>query len=319
MTLDKDQHLRKLFYDPQFPDVDLTGKVMKKLYAEQKKKERFFVKYKVSLLVVAGMLLTVSSGFAAVKYGILKNEQGEVVYQVKPLKEAPPQPKYSEEDIKRIGMSRDLADELLPDGSAAIFYIVPHNPTRQTDTRFKPAVFTDASALHTKLAGKQVTIFDSLKENYKFQSASVFFKPVTDVNPPSPEEKAATVEKLRKQAEESNKDYAMMPMELSDELLHLRSTYKQGENQIAVTIVDYGVGKDIPTSYWDEKLNFEQEKIVVKGIEMLYTEWNEGGGRDIRWVHELPGGGHKYEYLIESNAKEISKEDLINIAESYLK
>lgn len=41
MRFDDDKDLRKLFYDQQLPDVDLTGKVMKKLYAEQKKKRDF--------------------------------------------------------------------------------------------------------------------------------------------------------------------------------------------------------------------------------------------------------------------------------------
>ncbi|HEY2491906.1 MAG TPA: hypothetical protein VGI33_03125 [Paenibacillus sp.] len=318
MILDKDQDLRKLFHDPQLPDVDLTGKVMTKLYAEKKKKERFFLKYKVSLLVVVGMLLTVSSGFAMVKYLSLENKQGEVVHQIKPLKEAP-DPNYQEEDGKRMGMSNKLGQELLQDGSAAIFYIVPHNPTKQTDTRFKPVVFTDLSALRTKMTGKSITIVDSLKENYKFESALVFFEPVTFVNRPTPEEEAATAEMLRKQAEESKKEYAMMPVDLSDKFLHIQTIYKQGENEISVTIINYGGGKYIPTSYWDEKLKFKQEKIVVKGVEMLYTENTEGVSKDIRWIYEIPGSGHKYGYNIKSSAKEINKEELIKIAETYQK
>lgn len=286
---------------------------MKKLYAERNKKERFFVKYKVGVLVAMGMLLTVSSGFAAVKYGVLNNEQGQAVYEVKPSKSAPPQPKYSEEDIKRIGMSRDLAEELLPDGSAAIFYIVPNNPNKQTDTRFKPFVFNDVSALRAKMAGTPVKIPDRLQEDYKFENAKVFFQPVNEVNPPTPDEKAATAEKLRKQAEESGKDYAMMPIELSDELLRLRAVYKRGDQEVAVTVIK---SKDTITAYVDEKIDFRQEKITVKGVEMLYTQYLDKDGKDgqknITW-----NNGGEYTYQIDEFSK-LGKEEFIKIAEAYL-
>ncbi|NEN87287.1 DUF4367 domain-containing protein [Paenibacillus elgii] len=313
MTLDKDQDLKALFHDPPMPDADLTGQVMKKLYAERNKKERFLVKYKVGVLVAMGMLLTVSSGFAAVKYGVLKNEQGQAVYEVKPLNSAPPQPKYSEEDTRRIGMSRDLAEELLPDGSAAIFYIVPNNPNKQTDTRFKPFVFNDVSALRAKMAGMPIKILDRLEENYQFKDAKVFFNPINEVNPPAPDEKAATAEKLRKQAEESGKDYAMMPIELSDDLLHLRSVYKHGDQEVAVTVIK---SKDTFTAYVDEKIDFRQEKITVNGVEMLYTQYldknGEDGRKNITW--NIDG---EYTYQIDEFSK-MSKEELIKIAEAYL-
>ncbi|WP_339369621.1 DUF4367 domain-containing protein [Paenibacillus elgii] len=271
------------------------------------------MKYKVGVLVAMGMLLTVSSGFAAVKYGVLKNEQGQAVYEVKPLKLAPPQAKYSEEDTRRIGMSRDLAEELLPDGSAAIFYIVPNNSNKQTDTRFKPFVFNDVSALRAKMAGKPITILDHLEGNYKFENAKVFFNPINEVNPPAPDEKVATAEKLRKQAEESGKDYAMMPIELSDDLLHLRSVYKQGNDEVAVTVIK---SKDTFTAYVDEKIDFEQEKITVKGVEMLYTEYKDkdgkGSSKNITW--NIDG---EYTYQIDESAN-MSKEELIKIAEAYL-
>ncbi len=316
MTLDKDQDLKALLHGPQIPDVDLTGQVMRKLQAERNKKERFFVKYKVSMLVAAGMLLTVSSGFAAVKYGLLKNEQGQVVYEVKPLKQAPPHTS-SEEERQRLIKVRDLAEQMLPDGSAGLFYVVPHNPDMQTDTSYKPVIFNDAAALRAKLASKQVKVFDRLGANFKFESAKVFFAPVNEVNRPTPEEKAATAEKLRKQAEESGKDYAMMPIELSDDFFHLRTVYKQGDNEVDVTIVKSDNGPF--TAYIDEKIDFEQEKITVKGVEMLYTEYMDndgnGGSKNITWNKGISGDA--YTYQIDGSAN-MSKEDLVKIAEAFL-
>ncbi|UFJ39297.1 DUF4367 domain-containing protein [Brevibacillus humidisoli] len=311
--MDKDQDLKELFHNAQLPEVDLTGSVMRKLNANQNKKERFTVKNKVGLLVVAGVLLTVSSGFAMFKYGSLQNQQGEVVYEVKPSKELE-QPQYQEEDLNRLAMSSQLADELLQDGSAAIFYIVPNNPNHQLETEVKSEVFTDASALRSKLKDESAAIMDSLKEDYKFTWARLTFDPVTEVNPLTPKEQAATAEKLRKQAEESNKEYAMMPVELSDDHWRILSTYKKGESEIQVFVSR----SDEPTTiYAHDEWNWKSEKIDVNGVEMLYTEY-EGGGKGIVWVHEIAGTEQHLQYNIQVG-NDISKEGLIEIAKSYLK
>lgn len=204
--MDKNQDLRKLFCYLQIPGVDLTGKVMRKLHAEQTKKERFFVKYKVSLLVLAGMLLTASTGMAMVQYNTLKNKEGEVVYQVKPLKESPPAKQLSEEEKKRFRKIFEIEDTVLKNGEAALIYVVPNNPKHEAELRGKPAIFDNLSQFRNKITDKSVKIADSLNGNYKFKKARVLFRTVMDVSPPAPEEKAATAEKLRKQAEESTRN-----------------------------------------------------------------------------------------------------------------
>ncbi|MBT2289296.1 hypothetical protein J7E73_09135 [Paenibacillus albidus] len=313
MRLDKDQDLKELLRNPQFSETDLSAKVMKRLHAGagQSRKERFLVKYKVSVLVIAGMLLTASSGFAAVQYQSLKNKQGEVTYQVKPLKEAPA---YEEEKLQRLRISRDLGDKLLQEGSAAVFYVVAHNPNGEMDTRFKPVTFTDLSELRSKLSGQPVVIADSLTDNYTFKSAQVFFEPVNRVNPPTPEEEAATAEKLRKQAEATNQEYAMMPVELSSQLLNIRTVYAQGKKEIAVTIVK---SKGEFTAYVDEKVEFTSEKVVVDGVEMIYTRYK--GGNNITWAAEVPGSTDLYQYQIDDmSGQSLSKADMIEIAKLYL-
>ncbi|QQZ62578.1 hypothetical protein JI735_08380 [Paenibacillus sonchi] len=312
MRFDKDQDLKELLRSPQFNETDLSGKVMKRLYAGQSGKERFLVKYKVSVMVIAGMLLTASSGFAAVQYQSLKNKQGEVTYQVKPAKVAPvPQ----EEELQRWKISRDLGDKLLQEGSAAVFYVVAHNPNRQMDTRFKPVTFTDLSVLRSKLSGQPVVIADSLTGNYAFKSAKVSFKPVNMVNPPTAEEEAAMAEKLRKQAEASNQEYAMMPVELSNQLLHIETIYAQGKNEIAVTITK---SKNEFTAYVDEKVDFTSEKVVVDGVEMIYTKYK--GGNSMVWTAEIPGSTELYQYQIDDmSGQYLSKADMIEIAKLYLK
>lgn len=317
MSWNKDQDLRKLFCDPRIPDADLTGSVMTKLHAGQTKKERFFVKYKVSLLVLAGMLLTASTGFATVQYQSLKNKEGEIVYQVKPLKEAPhSKQKRSEEDILRFRKIFELEDKLLKNGEAALIYVVPHNSKHKAELRFKPAIFQNLSQLRGKIADKSITIPERVNGDYKFKQATVLFKSVLDVNPPSAKEEAAIAEKLRKQAEESNKEYAIMPVEMSDQIFHISLEYKNGKDKIDVIIRSSGDNQP-SMHYIDEKIDFKQQKIDVKGVEMLYTDYSSS--HEIAWVYESPDKKQKHTYKIQANTDKVSKEDMIKIAEAYLK
>ncbi|MFB5674462.1 hypothetical protein ACE3NQ_07140 [Paenibacillus terreus] len=313
--LDKEQELKSVFRDPRIPETDFSGKVMEKLHTGQRPK-RFSLKYKAGLLIMASMLLTVSTAFGAVKYFSLKNRQGEVLYEVKPLKEAPNK-KVTEEERKRAIRSRELGDELLKAGMAALIYVVPNNPNHELDTRFKPINFNNLSALRAKMAKYPVKIPDSILGKYQFKAASVYFDPVTEVNPPSPEEKAAIVKKLQQQAKLSGKDYAMMPIELSDKLISISVVYKNGKDEVMTRIGNIGAGNQL-TGYIDEKIHFDQEKLVINGAETMYTTVS-GNPSTIEWVVEAPENGLRYAYMIHSNKGNLTKEQLIEIARSYLK
>ncbi len=310
MRSGKDQDLRKLFHNSRFPEVDLTGKVMGKLYAEQKTKERFFVKYRVSLLVAAGMVLTVSSAFAAVNY-TLTNKQGEVVYEHKTLEEVNYTPPSKEEQLRSL-KSHGFANDLLKEGTAAIFYIASDIPDMKTYTRSKRMTFTDISALRAKMKDQSVKILDSLEGTYKFSGAGVDFQPITNVNPPSPEEQAAIAKKLKKQAEESKKEYAMMPVELSKDHWRMFINYTSQGKQITVQMSRTSEKETILVhKEWDLK----QEKLVVKGVDMLFTDF--GTGKNIQWVYDVPNTTQTILYHIEAS-NPISKEELVKMAELYL-
>ena len=310
MKSDKDQDLKKLFHDPRVPDVDLTGTVMKKLYAEQKKKERFYVKYKVSLLAAAGMLLTVSTAFAAMNY-TLTNKEGQVVFEVKTPQEANYTPPTSDE-IVREGKSFDYADQLLEQGTAAIFYIVSDLPDMKLYTREKSESITDVSALRAKMEGQSVMILDSLNGGYAFKGATVTFAPMTDVQPLTPEEEAALTEKLKKQAEESKQDYAMMPVELSKDHWRINSTYSKNGKDIRVSMFRSGGKETLITS---EAHKFPREKLVVDGVDIWYTDF--GSGKNVMWIYDVPGTEQTIRYHIEAS-NPITKEELVQMAERYL-
>lgn len=316
MNMDRERDLKKLFDDPQIPDVDLTGKVMNTLYAQPKEKERFFVKYKVALTAFVGMMLMASTGYAAVQYHSLNNKDGEVVYETKSTKDYGKT--ESKDEIERYKAFYELKDKMLKNGEAGLFYMVANNPNHETILGTKVTIFQDLSQLRDKITDKSIKIADKVNGNYTFQKADVIFKNAQEVNPPSSEENKKMAEKLRKQAEESNKGYAMMPVEMTDQFFILNATYQNGEDKIGVNITNL-TGKSDPTMYIEEKVEFKQEKVQVKGIEMLHTEFGPSQWHELKWVHESPDKKVKYVYTIGGDMNKVSKETLMKIAESYLK
>ncbi|MGG3505887.1 hypothetical protein ABES58_10425 [Paenibacillus lautus] len=316
MNMDRERDLKKLFDDPRIPDVDLTGKVMNTLYAQPKEKERFFVKYKVALTAFVGMMLMASTGYAAVQYHSLNNKDGEVVYETKSTKDYGKT--ESKEEIERWEAYYELKEKVLKNGEAGLFYMVANNPNHETILGTKVTIFQDLSQLRDKITDKSIKIADKVNGNYTFQTAHVMFKNAQEVNPPSSEEKKKMAEKLRKQAEESNQGYAMMPVEMTDQFFILNATYQNGEDKIGVNITNL-TGKSDPTTYIDEKVEFKQEKVQVKGIEMLHTEFGPSQWHELKWVYESPDKKVKYVYTIDGDMNKVSKETLMKIAESYLK
>ncbi|UQZ34415.1 hypothetical protein C2I18_13340 [Paenibacillus sp. PK3_47] len=310
----KEKELKEILLKKDIGDVDLSGRVMKQLYAEQQQKERVNMRYryKVGVMVITGMLLTASSGFAAVHYQSLSNKNGDVTYQVKPAAEFPA---MQEEEIQRLDFSRELGEKLLEEGTAAIFYVIPHNPEGVTDTRLKPVTYSDWSVLQSKLSGQSVKIAEQLAGGYSFHSASVRYMPVNLVNPPAPEEAAATADKLRKQTEQSGKDYAMLPVELSDQIDNLTAAYRQGDKEITVHI---SRTKGPVTAYMDEQVEFTAEKLVFQGVEMVYTKYK--GGNSLAWSAGIPGRQENILYeMHEMSGQYFSKEEMLGMAAPFLK
>lgn len=307
MPVYNDKELKDILLKAAPAEMDVSGRVMERLYATKQTKERFFMKYKVGVLVMAGLLLTASSGFAAVHYQSLKNKDGELTYQVKPAAEFPVQ---QEEAVQRLDYTRELGEQLLQEGTAAIFYVTAHNPEGVTDTRSKPVVYHDWSELQPKLAGQEIGLASQLPDGYAFHSASVRYEPLK----PAPEESAAITDKLRKQAEESGKGYALQPVGLSDNLLNVKAAYRLGNDEVTVSISK----TDGPaTAYVDEQVEFTAEKLTAGGIDLIYTRYK--GGNSLTWTAEAPDGSTYQYQLDEMSGQFFSKEEMVRLAEPLLK
>ncbi|WP_028594625.1 hypothetical protein [Paenibacillus assamensis] len=310
--------LKKLFHDSHLPDVDVTEKVMKRIYAEQQPKARFMTRRKLSLFIAIGLLVTASTAVAMVEYHSIKNKQGEVVYQTGPLKDSDFRVPSKEESM-RTGTSERLKQELLPKGSAAYFYVVPHNPNKELDLKFTPFVFTDVADLRANMKDKSVQIVGSLNETLTFRIAEVFYQPEVLSKPPTPKEEAAIADKLHKQAKEAKKDYAMMPLTFTDQLMHMSATYSHRDKVIEVTTRKHVKdGDSIPATYWDEDINMKQEVLTVDGVELLYIKFEQSGS-SLTWVDENSDPKYQYVYEIHAVSGKTTKEELLKMAELYMK
>ncbi|MEK3768231.1 hypothetical protein NSQ91_16780 [Paenibacillus sp. FSL R7-0048] len=273
------------------------------------------MKYKVVLTACVGMMLMASTGYAAVQYHSLTNKDGEVVYETKSTKDYGKT--ESKDEIERYKAFYELKDKVLKNGEAGLFYMVANNPNHETILGTKVTIFQDLSQLRDKITDKSIKIADKVNGNYTFQKADVIFKNAQEVNPPSSEEKKKMAEKLRRQAEESNQGYAMMPVEMTDQFFLLFATYQNGEDKIGVNITNLS-GKSDPTMYIDEKVEFKQEKVQVKGVEMLHTEFAPSQTHELKWVYESPDKKVKYAYTLRGDINKVSKETLMKIAKGYL-
>ncbi|WP_019122167.1 DUF4367 domain-containing protein [Brevibacillus massiliensis] len=103
-----------------------------------------------------------------------------------------------------------------------------------------------------------------------------------------------------------------MPVELSKDHWRINSTYSKNGKEIRVSMSRTS-GKETLIASKNE--DFKRERIDVKGVEMLYTDFVTG--KNIQWIYDVPGSTQTILYHIEAG-NPISKEELIELAESYL-
>ncbi|EST52236.1 hypothetical protein T458_27365 [Brevibacillus panacihumi W25] len=291
MQNQRDSHkdIKDLFSDPRIPrQIDVTKAVMEKI---QSQKERFFVKYKVSLLVAIGILASVTSAYAAVEYLQLKNEQGEVIYQEKDATQAPNTTIQAPDLAMLALMQRESEiEEQMEPGTAAAVYVKENNPKKSVRTIAKPFEFAKLEDLQNKI-GTQFAIPAALPDGFAFTSSSVEYEVKRDYDK----------EELYKLAEATDQDYVQKPQEWSDQLSHIVVNYAAGEDTIRVAITNIEGVQD-NTVYYVNQDERKTEKVVVDQKEAIYSEqpMRESTYKSIVWVTE--DTGKKLEYRISTNS-----------------
>lgn len=271
------------------------------------------MKYKVSLLVLVGMLFAASSAFAAVQYYSLKNHHGEVIYQERPGNEFPSRP-LTEEERLRVHIANEAWVKEMKPGEAAAIYVVPHNPNHELDIRSNPHQVNSLSAFRGMIHDPAITVPDELG-GYAFQSASVHMTRKTDATPLTPEEKASMAEQLREQALAAGKEYAIMPLGFADTFWNAIGIYKKGGNEIALQLINLGKEGSL-TQYLNDEIDAAKTKDKINGLEVVVSQWK--GSSSITWVQETPEG-NRYSCILSTRAGEVGLKELTDIAKSYIR
>ena len=281
------------------------------------------MKYKTSLIALAAAMLFIpATSFADDPHGNqifkLTNNKGEVVYEQKPY-EPSQKSKNSAEDLLHYSKSHSLANELLKKGEAALFYFTEDNPQRKTNIVRTSMSFKEATKLGKQLKGQSVKILDTIQQKYKFDSASVTYHPVL-----SDSEQAKLTDQLEQQAVKSGKGYAMQKLKVTGKHWNLFSTYKNGSSELLVLAMksDEKITLHTPS----DQTGVTYELINSGGTEMLYSSYIESesqdfksSGQGITFVYSIPNSEFYIWYHIEDIGSKLSKQELIKLAQSYLK
>lgn len=310
MQNQRDSHkdIKDLFSDPRIPQqIDVTKSVMDNI---QSQKERFFVKYKVSILVAIALIASITTGYAAAQYYQLKNPQGEVLYQEKDVSEYEGKEKIVNEldpETQALYDIRWKIEDNMEPGTAAAVYIVAHNPKKQIFTMSRPFEFTSLVDVRKKV-GEQIFVPETLPGGYSFLDASLENSFKQEYN----------AEALYKQAEQEKKEYVMQPLEWTNELDTLYLTYKEAGGgymhlhisnfENVVNSTRYIVGLD----------NQKKEVMKIGQIEVLYTEEVRGDQvrRQIVWVTE--NTGKKVQYELEASGDVLNKENISQFIDAVM-
>ncbi len=280
------------------------------------------MKHKIKLLVVAGLLLAVSSALGAPQFLSLKNSKGEIVYQEKSNKEIHPR-KSSEDELKQLKIVNYVWDHEIKSGEAAVIYVTKNNPEQQLHIRANNETLTKIDEVRNKLKSSGVSVPSKLPGNFKFSHAEILMSNTAYDKPYTDKEKIELAQKLQKQAAAAKKEYAVMPIKTTDRLMNARMFYKLGKKELVLDV--YNAGKGIVTSYVEENNAVSKTVISINMAEVLVTSDKEAGTADLTWVVEQPKTGEKLQYKLSSwsNVKDakdrVSDKELKSIAKELIK
>ncbi|WP_148497618.1 hypothetical protein [Paenibacillus senegalensis] len=268
------------------------------------------MKHRVKLLVAAGMLVAVSSAFGASQFLTLKDSKGEVVYEEK-LGSQAPLVDTSRIDYPHLHQSNEILDKELSDGEVGILYVLKNNPDNKLHQRFNPEQFVDFASFNARLGDVDLNIPSALDSGYVFEHGSIQFEPVLDVNQLSEEEKLAIVQDLKEQAEQAGEEYAIKPVDVTDEFWKTYSLYKKGDNQISLQVVN--LGEHSGAAYWDDTIQMTKTKLEENGQEAILTRFSDSSSLQLVWIQEDKEKGVNYEYIMNTRGGDIDEEELKGI------
>jgi hypothetical protein len=315
---DPGQDLKALFQKVEPLDQTLQKRVMHEINQEFVPKERFFVKHRVGVLLLVGLLLTVSTGFAAIKYQSLFNDNGDVLFEEKPLSADHTYELDADEQERIHRMNEIWVNEIEP-GKAALIYVVPNNPHHQFDIKSNPFMIDSFGELNQMVHVPGIPLHQELSgasRTYAFQKASVYMEYEQDLYELSDEKKDDLIRKLRLQAQTIGKDYALMPVAFTDEFQLSSITYTSGKNEISLSVMNSKDTGPLIASY-DENLNTASRKLKIHGQDVIARTYG-GDVTELMWVYQEPETKYAYHYTLGVREGIVPPEELIHIAETLI-
>ncbi|MEJ8544349.1 hypothetical protein [Brevibacillus borstelensis] len=322
-----DKWLEDMFRETVVPPVDVKERVMGAVQRKESNMEAVKVKRKAGFFLVIGLLVTTSSVYAAWHSIQLKNEKGEVVYELyqmtddKDVKESLPSEikeriKQEEAETERaMNIVNSYFDTMKP-GTAAAIYVVPKlPPVEGAEVKYaeghapyftvlsKPLVFEKWQEVREKL-GNTVKVPAELAGGLTFREADVSYEAKKDFDP----------EVLKKEAEAAQKEFVVKELEITGKLDEIFFSYagQKGKVSALVTQAVRINGKITVGSEYEKA-----EKLTLGKTQAAYEEVEREDGkvrRSISWVDD----GTNMVYRLNTSSKDISKAEFIKMVESYI-
>lgn len=322
---DPSNDMKELLHSKKVPRVDVTEKVLDAIYAKQNQTEVVKVKKRIGFFLIVGLVVGASSVFAAVEVLQLKNEKGNVVYEVsKTSDQQKLSPKQLDvlnkamEESKRVS---DIVNKVLQgveQGKAVAIYTVPKIPDvpgeltydngkqPNIDVVSKPFDLTNQRDLQEKL-GKQIVIPAELAGGFRFKEGSVLFKP----------EKNYDVKAMKAEAEKNKKEYVVHEVKMSNVLDQTFVSYESTKGGVVVNVMNKeGLAEDGTITAGGNHDN--AEKVMVGDNEAAYTTKKMPDGdmnKQISWIKN----GTSLGYHVWTFSKDITKEDLVKWQRTFRK
>lgn len=315
---DPDHDLKTLFQKVEPSGTTLQDRIMSQINKESAPKERFIVKHRIGILLVVGLLLTASTGFAAMNYQSLFNDNGDVLLEEKPLS-ADPVPHPPEQQQKRMERMNEIWMNEIKPGEAAMIYVVPNNPDHIVDIRANPLIVENFEKLNQMVHVPGIPLSQELigaSRTYAFQKASVSMEYKQDLYELSDEKREALVQELRLQAQTTGQDHALMPVPVIDQFWLSSMTYVSGQNEISLSIMNNKDNEPLIASY-DEKLNTTSRKIKIHGQDVIARTYG-GDITELMWAYQEPKTKYAYHYTLGVREGVVPPEELIHIAETLI-
>ncbi|MDN9011196.1 hypothetical protein [Brevibacillus laterosporus] len=311
------EQIQELLTLQPVPKIDVKKKLMKAIYADQRREEKK-VKKKLGLLLTVGMLVGASSVWAGIQTIELKNDKGEVVYQVTKLSEyqqeqmmknLQPEVKEklqnrSEEIYRQLDTGNEILTKMKPGSAVAIYWPITElqkqnelSPRPFIDVKSKPFTFTTWKSMEQKV-GNLFNLPSELGNGFLFTKGEAVYNPSDKYDQGW----------MKAEQEKTKKEYIVQEIPITDKLRDAEAEYKGEKGSVYLQVNIINEGKSRKGTFANTL-----EKEMVEDNEAIYSVFSSKKGdssHSLQWVKN----GTKVEYSLSAKMNLVTKEELFKMA-----